>query len=62
MEKVLMHINDVYALREQLSRVLAGEAVDRRVVRALLEAAVDEVNEFEHHLHELALKEEAQQC
>ena len=54
-----MHINDVYALREQLSRVLAGEAVDRRVVGALMEAACDEITEFEQHLEELALREEA---
>ena len=57
-----MHINDVYALREQLSRVLAGEQVDRATVRALMEAACDEITEFETHLEELAYREEAAQC
>ena len=56
-----MHINDVYALREQLSRVLAGEQVDRATVRALMEAACDEITEFETHLEELAYREEAMQ-
>ena len=56
-----MHINDVYALREQLSRVLAGEVVDRRTVAALMEAACDEITQFEQHLEEMALREEAMQ-
>ena len=56
-----MHINDVYALREQLSRVLAGEVVDRRVVAALMEAACDEITEFERHLELMAEREEAMQ-
>ena len=54
-----MHINDVYALREQLSRVLAGEPVDRVTIRALLEAACDEITEFERHLELMAEREEA---
>jgi len=56
-----MHINDVYALRIELSRVLAGEPVNRITVSALLEAACDEITEFEAHLHELALQEEARE-
>jgi len=56
-----MHINDIYALREQLSRVLAGEPVDRTSIRALMEAACDEITEFETHLEELAYREEAMQ-
>ena len=56
-----MHINDVYALREQLSRVLAGEQVDRTTIRALMEAACDEITDFERYLEEMALREEAMQ-
>ena len=56
-----MHINDIYALREQLSRVLAGEPVDRATVRVLMEAACDEITEFEQHLELMAYREEAAQ-
>jgi len=56
-----MHINDVYALRTELSKVLSNEQVDRTTVRALLSAACDEITEFEAHLHELALAEEARE-
>ena len=57
-----MHINDVYHLRTELSKVLANEDVDRTVVRALLQASCDEITEFERHLEELAYAEEARQC
>ena len=57
-----MHINDVYALRSALQDYLAGGTMDRNTARALLEAAVDEVADFEQHLEELALREEAAQC
>ena len=56
-----MHINDIYALREQLSRVLAGEQLDRRTVAALMEAACDEITDFERHLELMAEREEAMQ-
>ena len=56
-----MHINDVYALREQLSRVLAGEQLDRTTIRALMEAACDEITQFEQHLELMAEREEAMQ-
>ena len=56
-----MHINDIYALREQLSRVLAGEQVDRTTIRALMEAACDEITDFERHLELMAEREEAMQ-
>ena len=56
-----MHINDVYALRTELAKVLSNESVDRTTVRALLSAACDEITEFEAHLHELALREEARE-
>jgi len=55
-----MHINDIYALREQLSRVLAGEQVDRRTVAALMEAATDEIVAFEAYIEQRAEMEEAQ--
>lgn len=57
-----MHINDVYALRSALQDYLAEGTMDRNIARALLEAAVDEVQDFERHLEELALREEAAQC
>jgi len=54
-----MHINDVYALRTELSKVLSNEPVDRTTVRALLSAACDEITEFEKHLELMAEREEA---
>ena len=56
-----MHINDVYVLRDVLSAVKAGMRVERQLVDALLEAATEEVEAFEKHVHELALAEEAAQ-
>lgn len=56
-----MHINDVYALRTELCKVLCNEPVDRDTVRALLTAACDEIVEFEQHLELLAEREEAAQ-
>ena len=56
-----MHINDVYVLRDVLSAVKAGMRVEQRLVDALLEAATEEVEQFEQHLEELALREEAMQ-
>ena len=56
-----MHINDVYVLRDVLSAVKAGMRVEQRMVDALLEAATEEVEQFEQHLEELALREEAMQ-
>ena len=56
-----MHINNVYALRTELAKVLAGESVDRTTVRALLLAACDEIAEFEKHLYDLAEREEARE-
>lgn len=56
-----MHINDVYVLRDVLSAVKAGMRVDRQLVDALLAAATEEVEQFEQHLEELAMREEAMQ-
>ena len=56
-----MHINDVYVLRDVLSAVKAGMRVERTLVDALLEAATEEVEQFEQHLEELAMREEAMQ-
>ena len=56
-----MHINDVYVLRDVLSCVRAGMRVDRTLVDALLEAATEEVEQFEQHLEELAEREEARE-
>jgi len=56
-----MHINDVYVLRDVLSAVRVGMRVDMVLVQALLEAATEEVNAFEAHLEEMALREEAMQ-
>jgi len=56
-----MHINDVYVLRDVLSAVRAGMRVDMTLVQALVEAATDEINEFEHRLELMALEEEARQ-
>ena len=56
-----MHINDVYALRDVLSAVQAGMRVDKTVVNALLEAATEEVEQFETMMEEMALAEEAAQ-
>jgi hypothetical protein len=55
-----MHINDVYALRTELVKVLCNEPVDRAVVRAVLAAANSEIAQFEAHLEVLAYREEAQ--
>lgn len=55
-----MHINDVFVLRDVLSAVKAGMRVDQTLVAALLEAAETEVSEWEQHMEELALREEAQ--
>ena len=56
-----MHINDVYALRAFMKDLLEQGRVDTVTARALMEAATDEVQAFEHHLEELALREEAMQ-
>jgi len=56
-----MHINDVYVLRDVLSAVRVGMRVDMTLVQALLEAADDEVREFEERMELLALREEAMQ-
>ena len=56
-----MHINDVYVLRDVLSAVQAGMRVDKTLVNALLEAATEEVEQFETMLEEMALAEEAAQ-
>ena len=56
-----MHINDVYVLRDVLSAVRVGMRVDMVLVQALLEAASEEVEAFEAHLEEMALREEAMQ-
>jgi len=56
-----MHINDVYALRSELSKVLCNEQVDRATIRALLSAACDEITEFEKHLESMAEAEEARE-
>ena len=57
-----MHINDVYALRSALQDYLATGTMEQRVARALLEAAQEEVAQFEAHLEEMAYREEAAQC
>ena len=56
-----MHVNDVYALRTALQDYLATGTIEQRVARALLEAATEEVEAFEEHLHEMALREEARE-
>jgi len=56
-----MHINDIYALRSELSKVLSNESVDRTTIRALLSAACDEITEFEQHLELMAEREEARE-
>ena len=56
-----MHINDVYALRTELAKVLSNESVDRATIRALLSAACDEITQFEKHLYDLAEREEARE-
>lgn len=53
-----MHINDVYALRGVLRDVAAGRAVSSRMVEALLEAADDEVEQFEQYIEQRAADEE----
>jgi len=54
-----MHINNIYALRSELTRILADEAPDRTTVRALLLAACAEIAEFEQRLELQAEAEEA---
>ena len=54
-----MHMNDIYALRTELSKILANEAVDRSTVRALLSAACDDITKFEERLEEEAAVQEA---
>ena len=56
-----MHVNDVYALRTFLKDLLEKGRVDTRTARALMEAATEEVEAFEEHLHEMALREEARE-
>ena len=56
-----MHINDVYVLRDVLAAVGAGQRVDKQLVAALLQAADEEVAQWEQHMEELALAEEARQ-
>jgi len=56
-----MHINDTYALRTELAKVLSNEPVDRVIVRALLSAACDEITEFEQRLELRAEREEARE-
>jgi len=56
-----MHINDIYALRTELSKVLCNEQIDRTTIRALLSAACDEITEFEKHLELMAEREEARE-
>ena len=56
-----MHINDVYVLRDVLSAVRVGMRVERQLVDALLEAATEEVEQFEQHLELLAEREESRE-
>ena len=56
-----MHINDVYALRTELAKVLCNESVDRTAIRALLSAAQEEITEFEKYMEQRALEEEARE-
>jgi hypothetical protein len=56
-----MHINDVYALRSVLKCLKSGMPADPVLVNALLEAADEEVKEFEQRLELMALEEEARQ-
>ena len=56
-----MHINDVYALRDVLSTIQAGDRAEPVIVQALLEAANQEVEAFEKRIYQLAEREEAQQ-
>ena len=51
----------MYSKRRSQSAVKAGMRVERQLVDALLEAATEEVEAFEKHVHELALAEEAAQ-
>jgi len=53
-----MHINDVYALRGELCKVLCNESIDRTTIKALLSAACDEITEFEKHIEQMAQQEE----
>lgn len=53
-----MHINDVYALRSVLGAINAGMPVETVLVNALLEAANEEIAEFEARVETLAAIEE----
>lgn len=54
-----MHINDTYALRSVLRTVKAGMPVDPRLLDALIEAADEEVEQFEQMLEQGAAEWEA---
>jgi hypothetical protein len=56
-----MHINDTYALRSVLRTVKAGSPVDPRVLNALIEAADQEVAQFEEMLETGSREWEARQ-
>ena len=49
-----MHINDTYVLRSVLRMVRDGRAVERKTLNALIEAADDEVVQFEDMLETMA--------
>jgi len=53
-----MHINDTYVLRSVLRMVRDGRAVERKTLNALIEAADDEVVQFESMLEEMAREEQ----
>ena len=56
-----MHINDTYALRDFMRDLLDKGKVDTRVARALMEAADEEVAQFEEMLETGAREWEARQ-
>lgn len=56
-----MHINDTYALRDFMRDLLNKGKVDTRVARALMEAADQEVAQFEEMLETGAREWEARQ-
>lgn len=53
-----MHINDVYALKAVLEEIAMGKAVSARTVNSLLEAATDELTEYEAHIERLAREDQ----